>query len=187
MDKIDPTDPTDPKNSTDSTDSTDSIDATDPTNPTDPTDPTLCYPYNGGSLTMLVHNFLENSALRFPEKTALVCDNHRLTYRELNNLADRFAAALIERGIKRLDRVVIFLENSVESVISLYGVLKAGGVFVMLHPGMKAGKPRVEGASLQGSGSRCRCLGAYDLVRKRSAHRKTPAWHQDIGFMGFHY
>lgn len=89
---------------------------------------------------MLVHNFLENSATRFPDKTALVCDSHRLTYRELNNLADRLAVALIDMGIRRGDRVVIFLENSVESVISLFGVLKAGAVFVMLNPGMKAGK-----------------------------------------------
>jgi amino acid adenylation domain-containing protein len=89
---------------------------------------------------MLVHNFLENSATHFPDKTALVCDNHRLSYGELNNLADRLAAALMERGIKRQDRVVIFLENSVESVITLFGVMKAGAVFVMLHPGMKAAK-----------------------------------------------
>jgi long-chain acyl-CoA synthetase len=89
---------------------------------------------------MLVHNFLENSATRFPDKTALVCDNHRLTYRELNNLADRLAVALINLGIRRGDRVVIFLENSVESVISIFGVMKAGAVFVILNPGMKAGK-----------------------------------------------
>ena len=89
---------------------------------------------------MLVHNFLENSAARFPDKTALICDNKRLTYHQLNDAADQLAAALISKGIKRQDRVVIFLENSVESVISLYGILKAGAIFVMLNPGMKAGK-----------------------------------------------
>ena len=89
---------------------------------------------------MLVHNLLENSAARFPEKTALICDQQRLTYRQLNACADQLAAALLEMGLKRQDRVVILLENSVESVIALYAVLKAGGVFVMLNPGMKAGK-----------------------------------------------
>ena len=89
---------------------------------------------------MLVHNFLENSAARFPDKTALICDNKRLTYRQLNDSADQLAAALIAKGIKRQDRVVIFLENSIESVISLYGILKAGAIFVILNPGMKAGK-----------------------------------------------
>jgi long-chain acyl-CoA synthetase len=89
---------------------------------------------------MLVHNFLENSAARFPDKTALICDNKRLSYSELNAAADQLAADLIKKGIKRQDRVVIFLENSIESVISLYGILKAGAIFVMLNPGMKAGK-----------------------------------------------
>lgn len=89
---------------------------------------------------MLVHNFLENSAARFPDKTALVCDHQRLTYGQVNAFADQLAAALMDRGLKRQDRVVIFLENSVESFISLYAVLKAGAVFVMLNPGMKSGK-----------------------------------------------
>lgn len=89
---------------------------------------------------MLVQHFLENAAARFPDKTALICNQRRLTYGQLNALSDRLSAALLEMGIKRQDRVIIFLENSVESVISLYAVLKVGAVFVILHPGMKAGK-----------------------------------------------
>ena len=89
---------------------------------------------------MLVHHFLENSATRVPDKIALIGDDQRLTYRQLNTRADQLAAALITMGIKRRDRVVILLDNSVESVISLYGVLKAGAAFVMLNPGMKSGK-----------------------------------------------
>jgi amino acid adenylation domain-containing protein len=89
---------------------------------------------------MLVHQFLENAAARFPDKTALICDHQRLTYGQLNAVADQLAAAFIEMGIKRQDRIIIFLENSVESVVSLYAVLKAGAVFVMLHPGMKTCK-----------------------------------------------
>jgi long-chain acyl-CoA synthetase len=89
---------------------------------------------------MLVHRFLENAAARFPDKTALICENQRLTYGQLDAFADHLATAFIAMGVKRQDRVVIFLENSVESVVSLYAVLKAGAVFVMLHPGMKAGK-----------------------------------------------
>ena len=89
---------------------------------------------------MLVHNFLENAARRFPDKTAIVCNHRRLSYAELNALADQLAAALTEKGVQRQDRVVILLENSIEAVVSLYGVLKAGAAFVMLNPGMKAEK-----------------------------------------------
>lgn len=89
---------------------------------------------------MLVNHFLENSAARLPDKVALICDDRRLTYREINSSADQLAATLIDMGIKRKDRIVIFLDNSVESVISLFGILKAGAIFIMLNPTMKSKK-----------------------------------------------
>ena len=89
---------------------------------------------------MLVHHFLENSASRLPEKVALICDDRRLTYCEINRSADQFAASLIDIGIKRQNRIVIFLDNSAESVISLFGILKAGAVFIILNPTMKSKK-----------------------------------------------
>jgi len=89
---------------------------------------------------MLVNHFLENSAARFPDKVALICGDQRLTYREINRLADQLAASLVNMGVKRQDRVVIFLDNSAESVISLFGILKAGAIFIMLNPTMKAKK-----------------------------------------------
>lgn len=89
---------------------------------------------------MLVHNFLENSAQRLPDKAALICGNQRLTYQEINRASDQLAAALIESGIKRQDRIVIFLDNSVEAVISIFGILKAGCIFVLLNATMKGKK-----------------------------------------------
>jgi len=88
----------------------------------------------------LIHHFLEKSAACLPDKVGLVCEEQRLTYREINRSADQLAAALIGIGIKRQDRVVIFMGNSVESVISLFGILKAGAIFVILNPSMKAKK-----------------------------------------------
>lgn len=89
---------------------------------------------------MLVHHFLENSAARLPDKVALICGDQRLTYQEINQSADRLAASLVEMGVIRQDRVVIFLDSSVESVISLFGILKAGAIFIMLNPTMKSKK-----------------------------------------------
>ncbi len=89
---------------------------------------------------MLVQNFLEQAATRRPAKTALVCAGRRLSYAEIDARADRLAAALAEMGVRRHDRVVIFLENSPEAVIALFGILKAGAAFVLLNPGMKAAK-----------------------------------------------
>jgi len=89
---------------------------------------------------MLVNHFLENSAKRLPDKVALVFGGQRLTYRQINRLAEQLAASLIDMGIKRQDRVAIFLDNSAESVISLFGILKAGAIFIILNPTMKSKK-----------------------------------------------
>ncbi|MCP4689087.1 MAG: long-chain fatty acid--CoA ligase, partial [Desulfobacterales bacterium] len=89
---------------------------------------------------MLVQHFLENSAERLPDKAALICQEGRLTYREIDCMADRLAVALKDMGVQRGDRVVIFLENTIESVISLFAVLKADAVYIMLNPGLMSKK-----------------------------------------------
>ncbi len=89
---------------------------------------------------MLLNEFLENSALMYPDKNALVCRNKRLTYREIDNTANSLSQALKDKGFQKRDRAVIYLDNSAESVISLFGILKAGGVFVIVDPQVKARK-----------------------------------------------
>ena len=89
---------------------------------------------------MQVESFLELSAARSPEKTALVCNNSRFTYGQLEARANRLAAALIAGGVQRGDRVAIYLENSVEAVISVFAILKASAVFVVVNPMTKADK-----------------------------------------------
>src|SRR5438093_1055437 len=89
---------------------------------------------------MLVHELLENGARLWPDREALVCGEQRLTYGRLDAAANRLAHALQESGVARGDRVMIILENSVEAVVSIFGALKAGAVFMMLHPGFKHDK-----------------------------------------------
>jgi len=91
-------------------------------------------------LIMLLQSFLESSASRLPDKTALICGEACLTYREINDRADQLAFFLRAVGIARQDRVAIFLDNSVESVISLFGILKADAIFLMLSPKLKSSK-----------------------------------------------
>lgn len=89
---------------------------------------------------MLVHHFLERSASRLTDKTALVFGENRLSYGFVNELSNRLAHGLKNLGITRGDRVAVFMDNSIESVISIFGVLKAGGVFSILSPTMKERK-----------------------------------------------
>lgn len=89
---------------------------------------------------MQVEAFLELSAKRFPDKTALVCGSERLSYRDIEERANRLAHSLIAQGVERWDRVAVFLDNSVEAVVSIFAILKAGAVFLVLNPTTKAGK-----------------------------------------------
>jgi long-chain acyl-CoA synthetase len=89
---------------------------------------------------MQVESFLELSAVRTPEKTALVCNGRRFTYGELETRANRLAGSLIAGGVQRGDRVAIYLENSVEAVITIFAILKAGAVFLVVNPTTKANK-----------------------------------------------
>ena len=89
---------------------------------------------------MLLSDFLINSAENFPSKTALVNMNRRITYSQLNELSSRLANALIDRGINRQDRIAIYLDNSIESVVSIFGILKAGAVFLVINPQVKSKK-----------------------------------------------
>lgn len=89
---------------------------------------------------MRFEQFLRQSAERFPDKTALVASGKRLTYSQLDDLSDELAQGLIDRGIARGDRVVLFLDNSAEAVVSIFAVLKAGAVFSPVNPSTKADK-----------------------------------------------
>ena len=89
---------------------------------------------------MLLEQFLEQTASRLPDKVALICGNRRVTYREIEVDANRLAHGLMARGVQRGDRVVVFLDNCVEAAVAVWGILKAGAVFVMVNPTTKADK-----------------------------------------------
>lgn len=89
---------------------------------------------------ILLQDYLALAALRFPNKIALISGDERWTYDAIDKYTDQLACELINIGLKRQDRVVVFLDNSVETVISLYGILKAGGIFVILNGSMKSQK-----------------------------------------------
>jgi amino acid adenylation domain-containing protein len=87
-----------------------------------------------------VEQFLEHSAARLPDKTALVCGDQRLSYADINQEADRVAGLLASHGVQRGDRVAIYLENSVEAVVGVFAALKAGAVFVLVNASCKPQK-----------------------------------------------
>jgi len=89
---------------------------------------------------MLVQEFLERNAKALTGKTALICGGRRFTFGELDAMANRLANALIAQGVKRGDRVAIYLNNSVETVTGILGILKADAAFVGLNRANRADK-----------------------------------------------
>ncbi|MBZ0281697.1 MAG: AMP-binding protein, partial [Anaerolineae bacterium] len=90
-----------------------------------------------------LHNFLTESARSFPNNPALVTNLHlpvlgrvdsKLNYANLDKLSDALAAALVDMGLKKGDRVALVLPNTAAFVIGFYATLKAGGVVAATNP-----------------------------------------------------
>lgn len=86
---------------------------------------------------MFIHDFIENSADRHPDKIAVVHDNDRVSYGQINTQADNLAAFMKESGVEKGDRVALLLDNGVAYVNSYYATLKAGAVAAPLNPSLK--------------------------------------------------
>ena len=78
--------------------------------------------------------YLENSARQYPQRTAIICEGLKISYRRLNEMANRFAACLSALGIGKGDRVAILLPNVIPCVVSYYATLKIGAIAVMCNP-----------------------------------------------------
>jgi amino acid adenylation domain-containing protein len=87
---------------------------------------------------MQVHHFLQKSAEYLPNKEALICEGRRLTFAEIEIYSNCLANSIKAAGLQKLDRIAIYLENSVEIVISIFGILKAGCIFTIISPQTKA-------------------------------------------------
>jgi long-chain acyl-CoA synthetase len=78
--------------------------------------------------------FLEEAARKYPDRACTIFKGAVISYREMNALTDHMAAALVEMGVKKGDRIGIFMPNLPQFVIAYFGILKAGGVVVAVNP-----------------------------------------------------
>jgi len=83
---------------------------------------------------LCVHEIFEEQAMRFPDRIALVCGTQRLTYRELDERANQLARYLRQMEIAPNTPIGLFLNRSVDQVIGLLGVLKAGAAYIPYDP-----------------------------------------------------
>ena len=128
-----------------------------------------------------VHQLLVDSAKQYPSAVAVrmvlkylpagLAIQSKMTYRELNEAADRFAAALQKLGIRKGDRVALVLPNLPQQVIAYFGTLKAGATVVNTNPTYTARELRHQ---LEDSGAETVVLlsGLYERLAQVRQHTR---------------
>jgi amino acid adenylation domain-containing protein len=114
-----------------------------------------------------IHQLIEAQVERLPDAIALVFEDEMLTYRELNNRANRLAYRLRELGVGAEIIVGIFAERSVEMIVALLATMKAGGAYLPLDPNY----PIERLAFMLGEARPSVLLAQQDLVPKLYAGR----------------
>ena len=79
-------------------------------------------------------DILDRTAKQFPEKTALIFQGFTLSFRQLKDMVDRFAACLTAFGVKQGDAVALLLPNVIPCVAAYFAILKIGAISVMNNP-----------------------------------------------------
>jgi amino acid adenylation domain-containing protein len=126
----------------------------------------------------LVQDFLRESAMKHPGKAALVCGGKSYSYQTLEKMANRLAHGFRAEGLERGDRLGIYLGNTVDAVVSIFGALKAGAVVVPVNRAIKSEKLRFilghcEAAALVTDARAFNQLGADQLQKDLPSLRRV--------------
>ncbi len=83
---------------------------------------------------LLMTEYLRKRAQEFPEKPCVIYYGAEMTFSQLDDYSDRFAACLAGQGIKKGDRVAVLMPNCPQFLIAFYGILKLGCIHVPVNP-----------------------------------------------------
>lgn len=87
------------------------------------------------STSCMLHQYLDAAVALHPERTAVVEPGQgAIRYRELGELSDRLRARLCAANVRPGDRVGLYLRKSIDAIVAIYGILKAGAAYVPLDP-----------------------------------------------------
>jgi fatty-acyl-CoA synthase len=81
----------------------------------------------------VIADMLRRTRYHFPDKTALLFGDKRLTYTQLENECNQAANALIDLGVKKYDRVAILAHNTHHHVLTWLGTAKMGGIYLAIN------------------------------------------------------
>jgi long-chain acyl-CoA synthetase len=141
--------------------------------------PWLAHYDNGVPHTVEIPNvplfhFLEESARKYPDRACTIFKGAVISYKEMSALSDHMAAALVEMGVKKGDRVGIFMPNLPQFIIAYFGILKAGGVVVAVNPTYPPDEiiTPVDDANIEIMFTLTRFYGKLKAARERSKLKK---------------
>jgi 3-oxocholest-4-en-26-oate---CoA ligase len=80
-----------------------------------------------------IADLAEHAIDAVPDRVALICADEQLTYAQLEEKANRLAHYLIDRGVKKDDKVGLYCRNRIEIVIAMLGIVKAGAILVNVN------------------------------------------------------
>ncbi|MBE9048516.1 amino acid adenylation domain-containing protein [Pleurocapsales cyanobacterium LEGE 10410] len=83
-----------------------------------------------------IHQLFESQVTKTPDNIAAVCDSEEITYSELNREADILANYLREKGVKSETLVGLYIERSIQTIVGLLAILKAGAAYLAIDPSL---------------------------------------------------
>ena len=84
-------------------------------------------------MALNIADLAEHAIDAVPDRVALICGDDQITYAELEDKANRFAHYLIDRGVKKDEKVGLYCRNRIEIVIAMLGIVKAGAILVNVN------------------------------------------------------
>ena len=86
-----------------------------------------------GFVALNIADLAEHAIDAVPDRVALICGDEQITYAELEEKANRFAHYLMDRGVKKGEKVGLYCRNRIEIVIAMLGIVKAGAILVNVN------------------------------------------------------
>ena len=86
-----------------------------------------------GFVALNIADLAEHAIDAVPDRVALICGDEQITYGELEEKANRFAHYLMDRGVKKGEKVGLYCRNRIEIVIAMLGIVKAGAILVNVN------------------------------------------------------
>jgi 3-oxocholest-4-en-26-oate---CoA ligase len=85
------------------------------------------------AVALNIADLAEHAIDAVPDRVALICGDEKLTYAQLEERANRLAHYLIDRGVRKDDKVGLYCRNRIEIVIAMLGIIKAGAILVNVN------------------------------------------------------